>query len=273
MLNKILLTWYSSYKVGVARDWLLKWIGVSKTTRVFFVFGCQRSGTTIVQKIIALNKNVKFYGEGDLPYFYQSGAVEKNRIKEEKDVSLYLGKEVFDWVVLKPLYESQRAEMLLSKYEGSKGVWVFRNYLDVINSHSQFYKYDVKEYLKPLFYVGAKSWLNEVLAKDFIEFLNKFPIDSLSDEDLYALFWIARNMLYFHVRNNPNILLLDYDELLIRPKTVIKRLCQFTGMPFYEFYTSYIRVGSGAKKLSFQLLPEIEKECERIYYNLMEVSR
>ena len=64
---------------------------------------------------------------------------------KDKDVLNELKLEPHNQIILKPLYDSQRAEKLIDEFEKSKGVWVFRNYKDVINSHLQFYKQNVRK--------------------------------------------------------------------------------------------------------------------------------
>ena len=270
MLNKLKLTWYSSYKVNAIRNKIASMMKSTQDTRLIFIFGCQRSGTTIVQKIIALNPGVKIYGEGDKPYFFQAGAKDKNRLIKDKDVLNELKLEPHNQIILKPLYDSQRAEKLIDEFEKSKGVLVFRNYKDVINSHLQFYKQNAKDYLRPLFISDNSSWLNEVITKDVKAIIDNYDIDELSASDLYALFWLVRNSLYFQVEHNSNVFLLNYDQLLENPSSILMGMCKFVDLPFHDFYSSSIRVGSGAKKLNIKLLPEIELECEHLYKKLLQ---
>lgn len=82
-----------------------------KTSSPIFIFGCQRSGTTLVQKIIRLSPCVRSYGEGDAPYFDESG-----RLKEPDLIKSCLSKENNKYILLKPLCESQNARELLDKF-------------------------------------------------------------------------------------------------------------------------------------------------------------
>lgn len=269
-IDKFKLTWFSSYKVKKIREAILSVLPLNKKTNVFFIFGCQRSGTTIIQKLISLNSQVKFYGEGDLPYFHSEGSVIHHRIRSETEINKLLNDEVLKHITLKPLYESHHANSLISNISDSKGVWVFRNYFDVIDSHLHYYDQNITEYISPLFSKKNSSWLNEYISDDIQNFINKFSINEISDADAYGLFWIARNSLYNDVLNNVNILCINYEALVKHPDTQIKRMCDFLCIPFHLFYSKAIRSNAVSKKISFKLNPDIESKCEEIYQKLLK---
>lgn len=269
-IDKFKLKWYSSYKVKKYRETILSTLSLNKKTNIFFVFGCQRSGTSIVQKLIGLSPRVKFYGEGDLPYFYSEDSSKHHRIKTDKEINDLLKDEALKYITLKPLYESHHADSLISKVSDSKGVWVFRNYFDVIDSHLHYYNHNIIEYVSPLFTNDNNNWLNEYIPDNIQSFINRYSIDDISDADAYGLFWIARNSLYNEVLNNKNILCINYEALVKNPDTQIKRMCEFLSIPFYSFYSKAIRNNAVSKKISFKLNPDIENKCEEIYYKLLK---
>jgi len=269
-LDKIKLSWYSSYKLNKIRETIRSLVPSNKLTKIIFIFGCQRSGTTIIQKLISLNTSVKFYGEGDPPYFHNSDSKKHHRIMPTKKINDYLNKESLDVVVIKPLYESHIANQLINSHADSRGIWVFRNYLDVIDSHLHYYNYNVLDYVSPLFSDDGSSWLNEYISDDIRKFIKQFNLKEISEPNAYALFWIARNSLYLNVVENKNILLVNYEKLITSPEIQITRFCDFSNLAYCNFYSKMIRVNAMSKNVNFKLNSKIEDKCQEIYNTLLE---
>lgn len=269
-LAKIKLVWLSSYKINKIREKIRSLLFPYVNTKVIFIFGCQRSGTTIIQRLISLSTNVKFYGEGDPPYFHDPESEKHHRIKSTAEINTYLKHESLDYIVIKPLYESQNANELINSNQNSKGIWVFRNYLDVIDSHLHYYNYDVKIYVAPIFDYKKNSWLNESVPSEIQKFIIQFNLNEISDADAYGLFWIVRNSLYLNIKNK-NILLVNYETLVTSPSTQISRFCNFLGLPYFGFYSNVIRTNAISKKVNFTLNPIIEDKCKNVYQKLLEL--
>jgi len=270
ILDKLRLTWHSSYKINKIRESIFAIFRLGKSTEVIYIFGCQRSGTTIIQKLLSLNINVKFHGEGDLPYFYDPKSDKHHRLQPIEQLRKLIKKEPLKYIVIKPLYESHFANELLSALPNSKGIWVFRNYLDVIDSHIHYYKQNAIEYIAPLYSDDTDSWLNENLPEDIKEFLNRFSPDELTDADAYGLFWIVRNSLYRNVSDNDNILLVNYEKLVNKPEQEIERIYDFTKLKFNKLFCKIIRSNAVSKKVSFSLNPEIEEKCKQLNEELLK---
>lgn len=271
-IDKLKLTWYSSYKINKIREFIRSLILPSKNTKIIFILGCQRSGTTIIQKLIGMNPDVKFYGEGDPPYFNDAESEKHHRIKSSNDVTQSLLQEPLKYIVIKPLYESHNANALITSHQNSKGIWVFRNYIDVIDSHLHYYNYNVRDYISPLFNKSGICWLNENISDEILSFINKFNINDMSDADLYGIFWIVRNSCYLNTKENENIILVNYEKLITSPLNQISRFCDFVNLPYYNFYSKTIRSNAMSKKVNFKLLQEIEEKCREIYESLLKLS-
>ncbi|RDH83781.1 MAG: hypothetical protein DIZ80_06485 [endosymbiont of Galathealinum brachiosum] len=271
-IKNLKLSWYSSYKVNKLREMILSILSITKITKVIFIFGCQRSGTTIIQNIISLDPSVKYHGEGDEPYFYDVSTEKHHRLKPQQDVDRILNNELFNYMAIKPLYESQHANNLLKQYSNSKSVWMFRHYQDVIDSHLHYYKYNSHDYIKPFFDKNIKNWLNESIPKDINEFIQQFKLEELSDADAYGLFWIVRNSIYWDIKDNKNVILINYEKLVSQPDVEISKTCKFLNLPYYSFYCNAIRSNAVSKKVNFTLQDSIKEKCEDIYNRLIEKS-
>jgi hypothetical protein len=101
---------------------------------ILFIFGCQRSGTTLLTEIFERDfDNTKVYGE----FSHLSSHDKKHHIRLNP---LHLVKAQIDnsrpsLVILKPIVESQNALKLLDYFQNSKVLWVYRHYKGVSLSH------------------------------------------------------------------------------------------------------------------------------------------
>lgn len=241
--------------------------------KLVFVFGCQRSGTTITQRLIELDPQVTSYGEGDAPYFY-AWPERSNRLLDDEVVRVVLDREKSRRVLLKPLYESQRAEELLNAFPGSRGVWVFRNYRDVIASHRSYYQHrDPRAYVAPIIEGNSESWMGARCSEPLRDLLKALGEDELSVDDLYGLFWIARCELYWPLCDDSRVFLLDYDQLRESPRVKTEQLYDFLGLRFRPSYPRLVRAGRPGQHDEQQLHPLIRDYCEEVLSQLRGFSR
>ncbi|MDZ4286527.1 MAG: hypothetical protein U0984_01135 [Prosthecobacter sp.] len=132
----------SSYKVNKLRTRLYQTLHPCREPRIVFVFGCQRSGTTMLRSFIGFDPRVDDQGEGDPPYFWQVPVEDPRYLRAVPDEEIErLSRASHSPVVLiKPLHDSQRAAALLQRFPRSKGIWIFRHYHEVILSHLNYYR-------------------------------------------------------------------------------------------------------------------------------------
>jgi len=269
-LEKLKIRFYSSYKVDKFREKCLSLCTPHKQTKIIFILGCQRSGTTIIQQLVSMSPLVKYHGEGELPYFYDADGEKSFRFKSTNDIEQYTDDEAYDFIALKPLYESHNIEQLLSDHEGSKAIWVFRNYNDVIKSHLNYYNFDAIDYIRPVFNLKIKSWINEYVPQNVSELLKQLSIDELSDADAYALFWLLRSSIYLNISESHKnkVLLINYEDLISMPEQQTSRLFNFLDIAKKSFFYKIIRSGIVKNSYNFKINPIIKIECDRIYKEL-----
>lgn len=262
----------NSYKVNSFRKSVYRLTHRRQEPRVIFIFGCQRSGTTITQRLIELDPQVVSYGEGDAPYFYQ-WPERANRLLDEEVIKVLLRSEKSPRVLLKPLYESQRAVELMSAFPRSQAVWVFRNYQDVIASHRSYYHHrDPRQYVESLLRQDSESWLGAHCSEELQALLKDLSDADLSVDDLYGLFWIARCELYWPLRDDPRVCLLDYDRLRESPNEVVDQLYEFMELQRRPVYTRLVRTGKPGQHDDQQLNPLIRSFCEELLARLKAVD-
>ena len=116
--------------VRYLRKWVYQRFFTKPSTvkTILFVFGCQRSGTTMFTQLFQKDLRSRVYGERGL------SLGESFDLPPLDEVSNVFKEERATLLVAKPLVESQRALDILEFFPSAKAVWMFRNYADVANS-------------------------------------------------------------------------------------------------------------------------------------------
>ena len=262
-----------SYKVNRLRTWLYGMANSCANPRVAFIFGCQRSGTTLLRNFIGLDGRFRDVGEGDPPYFHQEAGERYLRLIDHDDVEALVRSQRSPWVLLKPLHDSQHAARLLKRFEGSKGIWIYRHYSSVIQSHLHYYKHDTLHYLQPLRTLDESSWMLQGLEKEIIEevgALLKYAGDR--DPDLYAVFWYARNAHLFSLLKETELLVLSYEELVLQSAECLRLLNRHLGVELFSAAATVPHQSSLHLAKAITLHPVIQQACEWMYGKLLALS-
>ncbi len=189
---------------------------------VIFIYGCQRSGTSVTSGILSKLKNVMSYPETNNPLTDQDSAEPHHtiRLNNLEDVRDKINTNHQQFIVIKPLVESQRALEIVDFFPNSKGMWLYRNYRDVVNSMVQ--KWGEEQgipHLKPILTGNQRNWRSEKLPSNVREEILSLHDQGISQVDAWALFWYARNSLFFSqkLHTDPRFILMKYQKLVTTP--------------------------------------------------------
>lgn len=100
-------------------------------TQPVFVFGQQRSGTTMLLKVLDMSARCRVYDERDPKAFSDF------RLRDLDTISRMVGRSGFAVNVFKPLADSHRMDELLGHFPGAKGIWIWRHFADVGDSSTR----------------------------------------------------------------------------------------------------------------------------------------
>lgn len=267
--------WLTSYKVNKLRTCLHGMLHPCADPRLVFIFGCQRSGTTMLRNFIGFDPRVKDYGEGDPPYFWQTPVEDPRyiRLVPDEEVETLRRSERNEIVLIKPLHDSQRAAELLTKWSSSKGVWIFRHYHEVILSHLTYYKgrYEPMPYLKDLLELNEGSWKAEHLGAEMREFIREHRHLATTPAAGFALFWLARNSLFF-TNKHDKLISLHYADLVQHPRGALQVLGTHLGMEFDSRYADFPEHRDRQKPLPDPLPPVLQDACESMMDRLLRAA-
>ncbi len=267
--NDKLRSWYKPLYQRLKYD--------SKEKKIIFIFGAMRSGTTLLSHVFNLMPYTSVYGEESVlsdkdKYKLRWNPI--NEIKKEFDQSSA------PLIVCKPLVESQNARKILDEFPNSHAIWLYRHYAD--SSKSNVVKFgatrgginNIKPIVDQLFAKNNDwtSWKTENVSDNTRDLIKKYYSDSMSPNDAAALFWYARNVLYFEqgLENIEKVHLLSYEDFIHNPKPFIKVMFDKQDLDFSleDKYFKYIHDSSIGKGKDFQLNSDLQKDLEELYDSL-----
>lgn len=273
-LNRLRYRFLTSEKINRLKKKINHFFYPADSCQIIFVFGCQRSGTTLLQKILNLSSRIQRHGEGEAPYFYPENDLARQFRLQPKDIVLkHLNYEKSEMITIKPLYETFQLNALMSDYPDAKVFFMYRNYRDVVKSHLKYYAHiNALEYVKPLFESEKNHWLTENLPNYAKNNIRSFRLKDLSNSDAYALYWYARNSVGIS-QINDNVEIVNYDKLISQPITEIPRICKFVDVKARPTWPSIIRLKEEKRsRYQFRISPEIEIICEELSQKLMKLT-
>ena len=233
--------------------------------RSLLILGCQRSGTTMLQQsLLDRSRQVIVLGETD-PKLVQPADADGLRWKSCAEVSAELAKLPFELVVTKPLVESHRAAELLDSLPNSRAIWMFRHYLPVASSNlAKFGTANGHSDLAKLLSGGSGEWRaqcsDEVRGR-----IQSIVSKGVSDLDAAALFWWARNQLYFDQQlwQDSRVRLLRYESVVHNPARCLAELKDFLGIDISAGPAQ--RAIRQSAKQQAQLEPAVEELCAELF--------
>lgn len=252
-------------------EWRRRLAGAEPGPRaVLLVLGCQRSGTTLMTRIFTGDPDAKVYPEQSS--ISAADRAHRLRLGDLDDLSRRIAASRFPLVVLKPLVESQNTPDLLAAIEGARGLWMFRHYGDVARSNlARFGMGNGIRNLRSI--VGlAGDWRSEGVSEDVERVVGRHFSESMNPWDAAALFWWARNALFFErgLDRRGDIRSCRYEELVSEPARVVRGIYDFLGLPFpgaaVVAAVSSRSVGLGQE---IELSPPVRELCEAMHDRLL----
>jgi Sulfotransferase domain len=234
--------------------------------RVVLIFGCQRSGTTMLQQtfldrswrvLILEEHDRRLVGPGHEETTWQEYSTVLGRIRRLP----------FEIVAAKPLVESASATALMDTAGAVKAIWMLRHYPEVARSNVRRFGMD-NPYrdLQPIRSRDALDWRYRGMSEETWETVTALLNRSLTPFDAAALFWWTRNQLYFDQRlwEDDRVRILRYERACNQPDEVIRSLSDYIGvaLPLGPI-TSRVRAQPSAEIR--ELDPDVEQLCRKLW--------
>jgi hypothetical protein len=173
-------------------------------------------------------------------------------------------------IVSKPLVESHRALELLQHFGGSKALWTYRDYRDVINSDVKLFHSQVESCRIVVDGVPG-NWRSEVVPERALDLIRSHYDDRMSRHDAAALMWYARNSLYFeqNLQILPSVRLWKYDDFVTNPAKNAYQIYAWLKMtPPGRRAMNFVNARSVGLGQNVKIAEEIETACSELLGNL-----
>jgi hypothetical protein len=237
------------------------------------IMGCQRSGTSLMTRVFERDINAKVYRESSKLSSRDSEKLRLNSFAETRDA---IQRHKPSLIVMKPLVESQNALHFMEVMPNSFVLWMYRHYRDVISSYLKAFGLNsgIRD-LRIIVNREANNWRSEHVTDETRNIiLNAFSED-MNPYDAMALFWIARNRLFFEqsLQHHPRVLLCWYDDFVLQPEKTMCQIYEFVKLPYPgDQIVQEIRTSSVGKGQEVLLSPEIEQMCDQMLQKLRGVE-
>ena len=232
--------------------------------RVLAVFGCQRSGTTMLQQSLLDRSWRSLILEEHDRRLIRADDKEHLRWDDLETVAARVRALPFELVVVKPLVESHRALHLLDRLTSARGIWMLRHYVDVAESNVR--RFGLGNGLADLRMVVAGDTANwrASATGEVRDRVAALLASGLSPIDAAAVFWWVRNRLYLDqgLAADGRIRVMRYEAMIDRRRETLEALSRFLGLRLpTNAMLRHIRPAAVARK---QLRPDVEQLCHEL---------
>jgi hypothetical protein len=239
---------------------------------ILAILGCQRSGTSVMSRVFFRDINATVFREKSR----LTGGDESLRYLPFEEVDRLMQKQRAPFVIFKMLVESQRALSFLNTVRGSRVVWLLRDYRDVVNSNlTKFGKRNGIDDLRPFTTAEKGNWRCEACSEETRNVIRQHFSESMKLQDAAALFWFARNQLFFEqgLDKNDLVMPVEYEQFVQNPSEIMRQIYEFCDRPYPgDFLVDEVGVGSISKGKSIELSPEIERLCSAMLMRLQTAA-
>jgi len=237
--------------------------------RVVLIFGCQRSGTTMVQQtFLDRSWRVFILEEHDRRLVGPRPGREETAWQEYSTVLRRIHRLPFEVVAAKPLVESASAAALMDAAEPVKAVWMLRHYQEVARSNvARFGRDNPYRDLQPIRSRDSLDWRYRGATEETWGTVSALSRRDLTPIDAAALFWWTRNQLYFDQRlcEDDRIRILRYERACNQADEVIESLSDHIGLTLpRRSITSRVRPQPFPPRTG-ALDPEVERLCRKLW--------
>lgn len=249
------------------------WLSRPHNQKILAVMGCQRSGTSLMTRVFERDVNAKVYRESSK---LSSQDPEELKLNPLDSVYKTISRNKAPLIVLKPLVESQNATNMLDVMPNARVLWMYRHYLDVTASYLKaFGQHSGIRDLRIIVNQESNNWRSEKVSAETRALIQSYFSEDMNSHDALALFWYARNKLYFEqsLETNERVLLCRYDYFAQQPVLVMKRIYAFLDLPYPgDQIGQDVRASSVGKGRRVNLLPDVAQLCEEMWAKLNRIE-
>ncbi len=234
--------------------------------RVSFVFGCQRSGTKMVMRILENSPETRIYHEN------HAAAFRDFQLRDDAVLRAMVALNPAPVQVFKPICDSQEADLILGRWPRARGLWVYRHHDDVANSAAEKWGEHQRELVEAVVRgdFDTWGWRTRRLPADTISALRRVYRTDLAPSEGALLFWYMRNAFVFALGldAHPRLRLVKYEDLVSRPVEAFRSMFAHLGARFHDAYVARVRSDSVGRREPPAASAEIRQLCAELQARL-----
>ncbi|MFT6443652.1 MAG: hypothetical protein ACJASM_003214 [Salibacteraceae bacterium] len=255
---------YTSFRQKIKIIYL-KIISYNSPEAIIWIFGCQRSGSTLLERMFRHDLRSVVFGEFSLLTI----SPDKTVLSPLEEVKEKISKQKAKYAVIRPLFESNRAQEILENIPSSSAVWLFRDYKYVVNSMLNKWGFRFFEVSRKNESDKHGFWR---LEKTITE-IEKTNNASRSIADYYAMYWYERNCIFFSGNLEfQKILCLNYVQLVNNPSYCVDTIMKYSGNSIWSDFSTDANTKSIERQLSTHISTDIAFLCDNLYEKLNKIS-
>ena len=225
-----------------------------------FVCGMQRSGTNMLMDVLDRSTHTDVFHERDKRAFYRFELRDRALLHELRRASRA------SLTVFKALLESDQVGNLLDDFAPAKALWVVRDWRDTVASAERSFAL-LETTVQAMVATPGDYWQSRSVTPRTHAILSEHFNESISLKSCVALFWYARNQLYFDqdLASDPRVRLIHYEDLVTRPEQSFPGLFEFIDIPYSRWVVSKVNARSVAHRNPSDVESAIAALCQELY--------
>lgn len=233
-----------------------------------FIFGVQRSGTTMLGECLGRSPEVWHYPEHD------DFAFKDYIIRDNNTIITLVNNNPFKTLVFKPLTDSHRAKDLLDCFCEGVGIWMYRRYEDRANSAVARFGANNLDVLSNIAnHKNLDMWQAQGLLDEDITLIKSYDYSEMKPGEAATLFWYFRNKLYFNqeLDKDSRVLPVCYEDLIRDSESTMRKVCEHLEISYKRYLVKGIHARSFGKQKAPDIRDEIKARCDVLYDRLHRV--
>lgn len=235
-----------------------------------FVFGPNRSGTTMLMYLLHMHRMTEVYDEAE-----SSRVFRKTRIRSFEAVQEAVDRSRAPFVCFKPICDSHLIREFIDRFPAGKHVWIHRNYKDVANSAIRQFAHSDRALRIVCSGGTGGGWFQEGISTEMLRVLREVYRPDLSAFECSCLVWWARNRVVIEegLAEEPNVYLLAYEDMVTHVEEETRGMLDFIGLSYEKQVAAHVHSRSIRRHDYPPLDPTIESVCEELSKTLERLGR
>jgi len=243
--------------------------GWGHARRLGFVFGCQRSGTKMVMRVLDEADETRVFHEN------HSVAFEDFQLRSDRVLRALIGLTPAPVQLFKPICDSHRAADVLARFPQARGAWVARRADDVASSAVKKWGGHQRDVVEAVLagdldrFGWRTAGLSDAMRAELSEVARG---ERLTAQEGALLFWWMRNQTFFSqgLDRTPRMRLVLYSELVTTPVEAFAPLFHHLGAAWSPRFVRQVRSSSLGRAPAPVARPAIRAICDDLEQRFLD---